>query len=134
MVDLIITWLCKRFKRPDSSLLKPDKKTRHQLLLESQLKKHGWVANLINRGEQVKYFDGQIYVEGEVTWSWREPAIAGELPKPIPPLHIHANSLYVANPPEARRQLTNAEKRLISERIRCSIAEQGTESVIDFTE
>ena len=44
-----------------------NKQTRHQKILERQLEQKGYVANLINRGEQVKYFDGTMYVEGEVT-------------------------------------------------------------------
>jgi hypothetical protein len=108
-----------------------NRKTRHELLLEAQLKKNGWVAHLINRGEQVKYFDGRLYVEGEVTWSWREQAGSGELPTAVPPLHIHADTLYVVNPPELRRELTKSEKKMISERIREAFLEQGTESVIE---
>ena len=101
-----------------------NKQTRHQKILERQLEQKGYVANLINRGEQVKYFDGTMYVEGEVTWSW-----AGS--KMVAPLHIHAKTLHVANPPELRRELQSGEQRIIAQRIQDLFIEQGTDAVIE---
>ncbi|QYJ89782.1 hypothetical protein [Shewanella halotolerans] len=101
-----------------------DKQTRHQKILEKQLEQKGYVAHLINRGEQVKYYDGTEYVEGEVTWSW-------EGSKMVAPLHIHTNTLHVANPPELRRELQKSEQLMIAQRIQSLFIEQGTDAVIE---
>lgn len=101
-----------------------NKQTRHQKILEKQLEQKGYVANLINRGEQVKYFDGTMYIEGEVTWSW-----AGS--KMVAPLHIHAKTLHAANPPEHLRELQPGEQLIIAQRIQDVFIEQGTDAVIE---
>lgn len=108
-----------------------DKLTRVKKLLELRLAPKGWTVTLINRGEQVQYFDGVRYVEGEVGWEWKAPAISGGTPTRIPPLRVYSKSLAVANPPGVRGPLSDNEQLQIAERICSALIEKGTEAILD---
>lgn len=110
-----------------------DKLTRVKKLLGLRLAVKDWTVALINRGEQVQYFDGVRYVEGEVSWDWKEPIASGGIPTRIPPLHVYVSSLTVANPPGARGPLSIDEQLQIAERICSALIEKGTEAILDST-
>ncbi|PTY38083.1 hypothetical protein BGP77_16660 [Saccharospirillum sp. MSK14-1] len=102
-----------------------DKKAKREKLLEHQLKAKGYVVQVINRGEQVKYFDGVFYVEGEITRSGLDSNTAAWIT-------VHCNTLYVANPSEQRwRIIEPVERQEIAARIRDWFVESGTGAVVE---